>query len=599
MADTTPITSSYPRLFDPTVQRDGSITADSFTHMTPEQFRQLRNTDIGGYNMYLNARTARISGARENTLVDLLYSTSRDVSGNQGKNADKDQRIPFKGVNAPDGFLPYMILYQEDIMNIRMFNLVGADADPDAGQVVDGETRHPGAWRLILEGSQESFKATKEIPDIKRHFIVGENVIILTHDPDTDGISEPYMEIVAVDDAPDGPGGRSRAYVVVKPNRTAAWWNTATDDEKAEFQPTTGLVKLALNSVSDYEDYCRNQPVNANLRLKYFFFQTMRYTHTWEEEGMKMLSKILGDSGGSDLAVNPYWKQFKALPMAQQEAQMRQTWDEKMVNTVFYGQGRSEFQDPENYKSAGDDKIYDDFQYGTQRFLAYKTNLVGFLPQLRAAGRTVDFANKRLDFDVLLETIEETIAFRNNDRNTGMSHESITFLCTRATFLDVQKLMVDYYKRHLGATAVDLEAYKLAKFDKIGPDWKSASYEIRDIQAMIQFIQVGHLTDERRHAKAGTKMAARLNCLMGIDWTDAYVGRADTARRKTEFPQPDFDPAYRCRIKIPKHYTELESQTLTAVIEDEKRHLIIENFNDECPKLTYRDCGIFTGTVSS
>lgn len=561
-----------PRIIDVSASNDGSLTKATITGMTPDRLVALKDDAIAESMMYRQLTVSRMTGVKESNLFDLLMSRLKNIQGEVTK-----QSIG-KGKSY---FLPYILREQEDFVNANNFEITAGVADPDAGTTVDG-VYHPRGSRLITVQSKAlgsgadaklSFDATG-IKNIGRYFLIGESIVVLSLGAGNVAI-DPHFEIIASASAVEGAA--EVAKVVVKPNRTEGWWDAADAGAKAPYEVTKGIAIIGANSVSDYENWCENQPVDHSVRLAAFWPQTCRFTRVWDEEYEKYVERIFKGE------VNVYLEKFKELPLAEQNKRQYATYRQKLMNSIFYGQAINEKQSVEGYKDLP--KVYDPRNLNS--FIEYKSRCLGIRTQLAACDRRVDYEGQPLNMNVLEEQCYALKRFREVD---GGSVDSIDVMTDKGTARRIKNLMSDYYKKRYGMSWQT--QFKQGEKIKFGDQtmWEYNSYELDDAQVTLNVIVDPYFTDNKAaFAGASGSIGTRGNVLWFIDWDDIEVGMGEFNSRKTEQPNED-DPDFRCTLKMNHIYTEMESCTITPIVNDGKRHLIVENFSDACPIYTYDAC---------
>lgn len=559
-----------PRIIDVSNSCDASLTKANITGITPAVLAELSDKAIAEFEMYRGLTEARMTGVRENSLFELLMSQMSSVKGEINK-----QTI---GKNV-SYFLPYFLRYQEDYINANSFEIVSGATDPDAGSTVNG-VYHPRGAQLItvtsksLAGGTDAKLAYIEtgLKSIGRYFLPGESVIVLNTGAG-DTINEPVFEILASTSAVEG--GSEVAKVVIMPNKTEGWWDAADAADKAPFEVTDGVVAVGTNSVSDYEAWCQNQPVDQSLRVVAHWPQRCRFTRCYDEEYEKYLDLIM--KGG----VNVYLEKFKEMSLADQNKKQYALYQKKMMNTIWYGQAANEKQSVEGYKDL--EKIHDPRNANT--FLEYKANCLGIRTQLAACDRRVDYAGAPLNMNALEQQCFALKRFREVD---GGSAGSIDFMTGQATAAKFRRVWADYYKKLHGVSWTrDFGSTEQIKFgDQVV--WDYQSYQFDETGIVINII-VDPFFDDHKQAHISAGNPSRGNMLVAIDWNDLEVGMGEYNRRKTITPNDD-DPDFRCVLKMNKMTTELESCQITPIVNDPKRSLIIENFSDACPIFNYDAC---------
>lgn len=550
-----------PRIVNVSNSCDGSLTKADITGLTPAQIVSLGSTATDEAHLYRQMMLAKMSGVRENSLWDLMMSRIKNVKGQINK----------ESIGNKSFFLPFIMKEQKDIVNANAFQIEAGSVHPDAGTTVAGVYYPKGSFIITVKSSSSPWTST--IENIERYFLVDNSVVVLNLSS-TQAVQEPHFKIVEAINYDDG-SGVEKAKVVIAPNLTDDGFDALSAAQKDVFRPTAGVVMLGTNSVSDYESWCQNQPVENNTRLLSFWLQTSRFTRCWDDEYKKYLEYIMAGN------VNPYLQKFKELPMSEQNRQMYAAYQRQMMNTFWYGDIINENQTPETYRDLP--KVND--PRGANSFLEYKADAIGVRAQLRGCNRLVDYTGAALNLNVLEEQL---YALKRHREVDGGSVESIDVLTDRQTANRLKSLFADYYKARYGMAWE--RQFKPTEKIEFGQQtmWHYNSYEMDDAQVMLNVIVDPFFSDHKAHF--APNMKTRGNALIAVDWNDVAMGIGGTNKRESKTPDLETDPDFKCVISANITHTEMESTKWGVIIEDPKRHLIVENFSDECATYTYKDC---------
>lgn len=549
-----------------------SLTKMDINGVTP-QWIEDRASD--GYMeaafLYRQAMMGGVSGVRESNLVDLLLSRAKGAKS--GVHLTQQSIGPSKSF-----FLPYILREKEDIINAYAFVITAGQANPNAGSTVDGISYHDGSWEVTVTNTSAEL-ISSDIKNIERFFLKGEHVLVLNLGGSSEA-QEPYFIIenaINVD--------ATSAKVYIRPLVTESGWGGWTNEMKTVYQPTTGVVQIGANSVSDYESWCQNQPVDMSRRLQAYWFGTSRFTRTWDDEYEKFLDYIFKGN------VNIYLEKFKQLPATEQNKRMYQTYLRKWMTSVFWGQPINENQTVEGYQ--GLPQVTDP---RTGTFLHYKSNAVGIYPQLQACNRVIDNQGQPLNFNILEEQLYALKRYREG--RTGGTVEDIDVLVDRHNFNRIRSIMAQYYQKKYGVSwQQHFGANDPIKHGENRTLWYRQSYEFDEIGVVLHVIQEPWMTDFRSHFPASYRN--RGNFMWFIDWSDFTLGIAETAKRRSKTPDLETDPDYKCIIKANYTHYDMESTTWTAMVGDESSHLIYTNFSDDCPTYTAQVCNAFESSTSN
>jgi hypothetical protein len=557
-----------------------SLTKADITGLTPKFIEDNADRALGESFIYRQMMLGGLAGVKENSLTELLISRAKGASRDKSLGLTRQNIGPNKSF-----FLPYILREKEDVINANAFTIISAQANPDAGATVDGIDYSAGSWELIIGNSESAWAS--DIKKLERYFLPGESVIV--HGLADTAVSRPVFVVESAENA--DVGDVSRAKVFVRPPYSDAQWGALGDGDKDSYKPTSGVVIIGTNSVSDYESYCHNQPADMSHRLHALFHQTSRYTRTWDDEYMKYLNYIMEGK------VNLYLEKFRQLPAAEQNKRMYQQYLKKWMNSVFWGDVRNQEQSVEGYKSMP--QVTDP---NTGTFLHYKSEAVGIYRQLQACDRVIDNNGARLNFNAIEELLYQLK--RHRETRTAGTVEDIDVMTGRYSAARIDSMMMQYYKAKYGVTSeikfvssepiyVDVDATS----GKRRVLWYRKSYEIPEAQVILHVIVENFFDDWRRHFPEAFRNVA--NQLWFIDWSDFTLGILDTAKRTSKTPDLESDPAFKCVIKANYTHYEMESTTWVPIIGEESQHLVIENFSDDCPLYTAQVCEAQTSETSN
>jgi len=256
-------------------------------------------------------------------------------------------------------------------------------------------------------------------------------------------------------------------------------------------------------------------------------------------------------------------------------------YQRKFMNSFFFGQALNEFQTVETYKSLPN--VVDPRK--TDVFLEYKANALGVRTQLSACNRVIDYAGQALDFNVLEQSLYQLKRHREAD---GGTVEEIDCMTDKGTAARIKSLMAKYYQARYGiAWQKEFSATQKVMFGQ-QTMWRFNSYEFDDAHVMLNVYVEPFFADFKQHFPNPLK--SRGNMLLMLDWQDIILGIAGTDSRNSHTPDVATDPDFACIIKANITHYEMESTMWTPIIEAPDRHLIVENFSDDCPTFLYDNC---------
>ena len=572
MAETTVYDQCGPRIIDVRNSCDGSLTKADIQGFTPKTLVDLGGIATDEAALYRQHMNALVTGVRENSLYDLMLSRHKNMKGKITKTKIDGSSSYFK---------PYIERYQEDFINANAFVISGGVEDPAAGTTVSGVYHPAHAWNLTVAGNAENdangnpITFYTEIKNIQRYFLIGEYVIVMNLDG-SGAVTQPYFEVI---DAVSANADGTSATVTVVPNVTESGWASLTTPQKNAYKPTRGIVQCGVNSVSDYESWCENQPVDFSKRLVAYWTQNSRFTRCWSDEYKKFLDQIFAGK------VNPYLQHFRELPMAKQNAYMYAIYQKKMMNAFFFGEQINENQTIEGYRSLPQVKD----PRNAREFLEYKSNALGVRTQLRECNRVIDLQGADLnmnDVEALIFTLKRYREVR------GGTVESVDVQTDKATAGRLRTLFAHYYKARYGISwEKQMQPTEKIKYGQ-QTMWYYNSYELEDAQVVLNVIAEPFFNDFKSNFQttAANGLQTRGNFMFFLDWQDIDFGIIGTNSRTSKTPNLETDPDFKCIIEANITTTEMESTNWAPIVNDPKRSLIIENFGNGCPTYSYEDC---------
>jgi hypothetical protein len=527
-----------PRIIDVPNTADGSLTRASIKGITPDELVALEALGVGELQMiYAQMTRARMTGVRENNLHDLVMS--KTVSAKRG--------LTKQSLGQRSFFLPYMLEEQEDFVNVSAFVVNSGQASPSAGTTVGGIVYPTHAWDIVVANSPSPFASA--IKYIERYFLPESYVTVLNLSGGG-AAQEPYFKVI---------------------NSVNVNADTAkVTPEKAILQPTDGVVQIGVNSISDYESYCRNHPAELSKRIIDFWYETNRYTESYDDITKEYLDYIKSGK------VNEYLDRFRTLDMTEYNKRQYANYQKNFLNDFFFGQQINEFQTVELYQQLP--KVTGKLG----EFIEYKCKALGVKELLRRCNRVIDKAGNPLDLNQL-ETLLTTI--RRRREVSGGNVREIDLMCGHEVATMIDQVMMGYYKAN---NRVEFQQSFEPKKIADGHLWDYKSYDMPKARVKLNVIYEPFFDDYAEHFTGG--LANRGNSVWILDWSDIKHGVAASGSRNASTPDLMTDPTLACTIKTNVMHHRLESTLRTVILEDPSLHLIIENFSLACPTYNYALC---------
>ena len=580
-----------------------TLTRANISGMTPDTFEQLAMVETDLARVIAGAAEAKILGVKEKGLATLLKSSLRDI-----KPALTTSKIDEQSI-----ILPYIQRRQRGYQNSNYFTIsAGGSALNNAakkGTVAASAwtggsvTATPSAPTFQLVVSSGTWGANETVgsgsvkntytggpTSIDRYFLPGLSLIVYTLD--SSGTAK-VLDLEIVD-----------AFVV-----TAGGSATSTDDVIVEVKERTavsagdisgGFCQIGTNNVSDWEDWCRNQPTDFNQRIIVNWLQTSRETRCVDGVYKDTLQKIL------DGKVNPYAAGFKYLPLAEQNKIAAGNSENAWLRSTFFGQAISDDQTVEGYTSLP--AVYDPesaTSYGSYPgsqptvgescVLEYKANAIGIYTQLQEASRIADFDGGQLDLDQLFQLIYYLKRYRESD---GDSIDVIDCMTDRYTADNLMVAFSRYYQAKYGAQVnrfVD-QGQKLTFNNQVLFNYNV--YDIPEIGVQLAVFHDQFFDDHLSAAKqaggtaldtsaiTGEQAAALGRHLWFLDWSDINVGIAGTNSVTRKHPNVEAQELYKCRMEANVKEYQLKSTRWTTMVDRPQRHLVVRNFNADLPSIS-------------
>lgn len=606
-------TSSDP-LLPNTINVDGgcgcTLTRATVKGMTPATFEQLAMVETDLARVIANAAEAKVLGVQERGLTTLLRSSVRDI-----KPALSTQKVSEQSI-----ILPYIQRRQRSYMNsnywvIEQRGIQGGTDFVSASNwtgtaAVDTGKNPAGAadnryitvrvssaeWGADVNSVKNTFRGGPTSPD--RYFLPGSSLIVYAL-VESGGTNKNKVIVYEVADAFLDTNDANKAWLLLKLPYSNL--DGATGDPGISVG--SGLAQIGANNVSDWEDWCNNQPADFNQRIIVNWLQTSRESRCVDQVYKDTLARVLGGD------VNPYAANFKYMPLAEQNKIAASHSENAWLRSTFYGQAINENQTIEGYQSlpqvhdpeasTGGFGGYPGGQPNTDDgcILEYKANAVGIYTQLKEAARVADLAGGNLSLDDLFQHIYYLKRYRETD---GDNIDTIDIMTDRYTADNLLVAFSRYYKAKYGASLTRfVDQGKKLEFN----NQVLFNYNVYDIPEIAVQIAVFHDpffddllgaagqvssvdipgSDHTNAAAAKAANQAGRRALYMLDWSDINVGIAGTNSVTRKHPNVDAQEMYKCRMEANVKEYQLKSTRWTTMLDRPQRHLIVENFSDKLP----------------
>lgn len=605
--------NSTPRIVSIDSSNGSTITRASISALSLQDYEDQDNKEVKMEQVYGNLQEARMAGAQQSSLNDLLMSRTTPL---KMRSLTEDGSI----------IAPFSVVPRRHHINANFFKVeagVVAATSVTAGaaaifegtnwsnlKMAAGATTGPGTlvpndgadetmgWVLTVSlgddvgsGLAKTNFNMSAITNIGQFFLPGSYVCVETNGENIynqgsqSGAARtsatPYSFVLKVIGAYSyTDGGVEKAKVVVTGRVPAATFatyaaNNAGYDgrELTAGRPTAGALVCLHNSVSNYEEYKEQRPSYNNKEMLVMWWQTSRDIHVYNEEYLKALEAPKTSS---------FWKSFKQLPIVEQKRQQFARAEKEFHNTIFYGDAIDTVnQTTANYANL--EQVRDILD--PSMTLEYKANTIGIYNQLKASGRIHNSSYGALNLDTIFEICYQ---LKRNREADGGTVDVIDAWTGRKTSSRIYQAMVQFYKAYYGSDfSHNFQPNQKIEFD--GKNlWTYTLYDLPESHVQLAVL-VDRFFDDRLDAfnfgvgsgDSKYSLSTRGNAIWMLDWSDIEVGLGKTrsVQRKTN----ELDDSFRWVIDYNPRHILHQSKTYQVRVYDAMRHAVIENFDDSTP----------------
>ena len=350
-------------------------------------------------------------------------------------------------------------------------------------------------------------------------------------------------------------------------NTANAWFNSA---------PTSGVVRLIPPNVNDVEPYCRNR-INVNTKKQVpFWLQTIRQSRKTGSEYEKLRKLLISD--------NAWFAKFVDLSDAERARQDEVKYRRELVNMLLFQEAISSNQTIALWKNLEQINSLNSVTInpGTGgQLMAYRANVIGVLPQLRACGQALDYLNASLNIKTWVEDYIYPLqrARAEGDRPA----RSIDTFTDSDTAAQAEVAFINWYKDRFGASAtINLEAnIKRGEKSEFGFMWRSFLVPTKPAGVTINFI-VHEAFDDLINA-LGTTYSGAGRYLWTVDFNGSVYPAMVRSNQKVHTvgdlnDLSKVETSFACVMENPTERINMSSQTLTMVVECPLRSRVDYNF---------------------
>lgn len=608
-----------------------SLTRVNITGWNKSDIESQMFKEVGLDKVIAQTKEARMAGAKQRTLTDLLLS--RHVPLKMGGGAQAQSVIqPFRLVPRRNRVNPgYFRISAGQITSASTFTTTGYQN----GAGVAVPTNVGALWSVIvnngtLDADSSPFvkSPNNALQNIERYFLYRHNVtieyvnaggvkivavmkiiqsfnidanqacVVLAPNVTYQGDSQTYNPTGTGTPASNFTTGATTSQLAAPlggtlSSATSGGWEALSTPAKAAYNPTTGIVRLQVNSVSDYEQYGTQLPGYNDYGLIEYWRQTYRRTHKYNDEYAKGLLAAATTTDGL--------KKFRLLPLAKLLAQQEKMYEDYFFETVFYGNQLSEQQTTTTWNNlpvVNDPAWAGSGESGTLP-IEYLSNTIGIRQQIAACGNVLDNGGAPLDLDAIFEACY--YVKREREGETGAQVEEIDIMTDgRFTRTILRQIMPRYFKAKNGLD--NLTGY-ICMDNKIGFDGKTYgpeqgkgiaamftydSYSLPEYGYTLNVFSDPYFDDRVAQFQNAQKGAGRTMWI--IDWSDIAINlmKSTSVMRTNNL----LDNVYKYVMTQNVQHVMLNSKTFEVAVGDSSRHRIIENYSGACPKITVPGCDL-------
>lgn len=537
------------------IQQCGTVTACSAVpmqigdlnevYMTGSEYRIMEGLLMHDFEIRMCAQT-------QYSLYDFLMSNRKDFS-----KRTKTDRINSGLIEVA----PYVLARQYDPIN-NAYWIVGNGRAGTGGNA--------GNWIVEIESSAN-------IPFDLRNWSAGINVYIVSQSAGGTKATTAWTIVSATDN-----GDNTGDLILAPQNSGSSLTNAQLSN------PVTGILMLGTMNVSDYENFCSEQPAYMNWRNVPFFVQTTRWSLCKSSNYDKWRALLLDN--------NPLYREFGDLDDIQRNKQLGLDYQKRFVSSVFFQKPLNANQTLANYNSLPQIESYQDANIpglgaDGATCQGFRANATGIYEQMAQCNRIADLQGGVVNIFNLTRTLYNIMRVRES--NNSASATSIDIFTDSVTAQTINQSMIQYYSKQSAdfngnpTLRLNMDVDQPAKTAEFG--FKYRSYKLFWPPVVINIVTHNFFDDAiTAMTQAGIPNVGRV--LWILDFSGIYPGIlatnkviAKTGDLKT---LAAVDQGFACVMKVPTKEQTLTSVTYTVVCECPAGNLIIENFANAIWTLT-------------
>lgn len=522
----------------------GTLTRSNLSALNPTQIRALygpSSTWAELQAMLKHQIEMKACGIRRSALYDWIMSSNKP---GQGKLINIQ-----KVAKGPSMIEPFIRGRQQSVIN------------SDHWYVVDNQAS--GGNRVI------SVKSSFGVDLSADYFLPGKRVYLYSRNSGTNAFSLATFKVV------------SAALNGAQVDITATLEQGTTNQIPTNSTSTSGLLFVGPNNVADVEAWCYNAINTNGTKLVPFFYQTRRWQRAVDSEYKKIFASLMEN--------NAWYAMFQDLPMAERNRQDEIRDQKEFIHSFFFGTPISDNQTITGWSSLDQIGAISSASVnpGTQSaytVMAYRANMVGVVPQLKACGQFTDAAAAAVEIKPFLETTLYDI-YRARE-SQGRPVTDIDVYCSQGVADQFMVAFLAYSKEKLG----DIVRLQIDEgTTAIGfPFRRFKLYKPHGVYVnIITDPYFDDLDIAASSSTAGPNDSSLGKWLMVLDLGaggSIYPAILGSNRKQYTSGQIEdlakIDVTYACAMENPTIERTLTSTTATVVVECPKNSIVIANFSD-------------------
>lgn len=570
-----------------TYNTTGTVTRSRIAVLSPSAIKALFTTGTGAaqtYNemgsLYKHQIEMQMCGIRRSNLYDWLMSSNK-----RGQGSLINVQNIAKGGSLLEPFIRGLQKSQWNVDHWTVTANVAGDTYDGAGKTANLSDADTTAWGDTATGNrvltvQSSFSGTMTLH--ADYFLPGKRVHVMSRGAGS-ALNITQFKIVQAAVHSDGADAGLKIDVEVtldQPPKIAVTPGDATAGITADATVASGVLFLGVNNVHDIEAWCKNM-VNVNRnKLVPFWYQTKRHARRVSERYEEVASLLMEN--------NAYYAMFQDIPMTERNLQDEVRDRTEELNCFFFGERISIWQTLDKWGTAAPDGLervkaivsgggvgQSTVNIGnTDELIAFRANMIGVVPQLADCGRVTDCAGQNFGLKSFFETdIRGIVRAR---RDAGRPSNEVDIWTDETSALEFIPAFMEYSKSIVGDVA-------RINVEQGFTEW---GFPFRKFRLYLPAgVCVNILTDDYFNdlaTAAGNSLGRWLMVLDLGQGGSIYPAVLATNRKQHTIGDINdlakIDKTFFCAMENPKERVTLTSKTMTAVVEDPLKSIVIANF---------------------